>query len=180
MNRSKYLVWVDLEMTGLDHNHDLILEVAVLVTDAKLNIVAQGPEFVLHASPAKIASMTSVVHQMHTESGLIPKVLASQVTVQDAEAQILTFLKKYGEPRTMPLCGNSIWQDKLFLIKYMPKLVDFLHYRIIDVSTIKELVKNWYSDEEFKKAKKHRALEDIYESIQELLYYQQKYFIKEV
>lgn len=176
MSVTKNLVWIDLEMTGLDHQRDLILEIAVLITDFDLNVVATGPELVMHASPEKLDSMHELVRDMHIKSGLIDKVLASQITQAQAQEQILAFISQYGAPGTMPLCGNSIWQDKLFLITHMPKLISFLHYRIIDVSTIKELVTSWYGVPEFKKHKTHRALLDIQESIGELKYYREHYF----
>jgi oligoribonuclease len=177
MSTAKHLVWIDLEMTGLDHQHDLILEIAVLITDFELNIVAMGPEIVIHAPSSKLDNMHELVRNMHIKSGLIDKVINSQVTQVQAQDQVLAFISQYGAPGTMPLCGNSIWQDKLFLITHMPKLIYFLHYRIIDVSTIKELVTGWYGVPEFKKHKTHRALLDIQESISELKYYRKHYFI---
>ena len=195
MNKVKHLVWVDLEMTGLDINRDIILEIAVIITDEQLNIVAHGPDLILSANLESggdqkaargervepcgrldFANMDPVVLEMHTKSGLLDKVAKSQITLAQAQEQVLDFIKQYGESKTMPLCGNSIWQDKLFLIKYMPNLIDYLHYRVIDVSTIKELVKNWYEAQEFTKNKAHRALLDIQESINELKYYQKHYF----
>lgn len=176
MNKSKRLVWLDLEMTGLDVNRDVILEVAVIITDEQLNIVAQGPDLILSMTNLDLASMDPFVYDMHAKSGLLAKVAKSQITLDQAQEQVLDFIKQYGEPKTMPLCGNSIWQDKLFLIKYMPKLINYLHYRVIDVSTVKELVKGWYSALEFKKNKAHRALLDIEESINELKHYREKYF----
>jgi oligoribonuclease len=176
MDKSKYLVWIDLEMTGLDASQDHILEIAVLVTDANLQIVAEGPDLIVHQSPQILKSMLPVVRDMHLGSGLLDLVSSSLVSLEQAEQQVLDFLAPYGAPQTMPLCGNSIWQDKLFLINHMPALNHFLHYRIIDVSTIKELVTRWYGVPEFKKAKTHRALSDIHESIAELAFYRQKYF----
>lgn len=199
MNKSKHLVWLDLEMTGLDVNRDVILEIAVIITDEQLNIVAHGPDLILSVRSERedvvgqglraargervepcghldLASMDPFVYDMHAKSGLLAKVAKSQITLDQAQEQVLDFIKQYGEPKTMPLCGNSIWQDKLFLIKYMPKLINYLHYRVIDVSTVKELVKGWYSALEFKKNKAHRALLDIEESINELKHYREKYF----
>lgn len=176
MHKSKHLVWIDLEMTGLESNQDQILEIAVIITDEQLNIVAQGPDLIL--SVPVLANMSELVRKMHTQSGLLVKVAQSQITLMQAQAQVLEFIKPYGEPKTMPLCGNSIWQDKFFLIKYMPDLINYLHYRVIDVSTVKELVKSWYGVPEFKKTKAHRALSDIEESINELKYYRAHYFIK--
>jgi oligoribonuclease len=178
MNKSKHLVWIDLEMSGLDISQDIILEVAVIITDEQLKIVAYGPDLILSAPNLDLANINPIVHDMHTKSGLLDKIAKSQVSLEHAQDQILNFIKFYGAPKTMPLCGNSIWQDKLFLIKYMPKLIDYLHYRVIDVSTVKELVKNWYGVGEFKKTKTHRALSDIEESINELKYYREHYFVK--
>lgn len=178
MSDYKYLAWIDLEMTGLDSNQDQILEIAAIVTDVQLNVVAYGPDLIIHVPKTALECMSQFVLDMHTSSGLVEKVLKSQVTLAHAQQQVLAFFAQYSEPGVMPLCGNSIWQDKLFLIKHMPKLVEFLHYRIIDVSTVKELVKNWYGVPEFKKTKAHRALSDIEESIKELKYYREHYFIK--
>ena len=178
MSKAKHLVWIDLEMTGLEINEDLILEIAVMITDEQLNIIAYGPDLILGASAHDFANMHQTVLEMHTKSGLIHQALKSQITLAQAQDQILAFILPYGEPGSMPLCGNSICQDKLFLIKYMPKLINYLHYRVIDVSTVKELIQNWYQVPEFKKNKTHRALADIEESICELKYYREHYFIK--
>jgi len=178
MNRSKYLAWIDLEMTGLDSNRDVILEIAAIVTDNNLKIIAHGPDLIIHQPQSCLGQMLPMVQALHATSGLVKQVLDSTISLQQAEAQVLAFFSQYGEPGTMPLCGNSIWQDKLFLINYMPKLVNFFHYRIIDVSTVKELVARWYGAQEFKKAKKHRALSDIEESVAELKFYRENYFIR--
>ena len=176
MDKSKHLVWIDLEMTGLDAQKDRILEIAVLVTDANLKVVAEGPDLIIRQTSAVLEQMLPVVHQMHLSSRLLDLVLNSSISLAQAEQQVLNFLAPYGAAGTMPLCGNSIWQDKLFLIHHMPALNHFLHYRIIDVSTIKELVTRWYGVPEFKKTKQHRALSDIHESIAELSFYRDKYF----
>lgn len=176
MNKSKHLVWVDLEMTGLDARQDHILEIAVLVTDDNLQIVAEGPDLIINQPSHLLDRMVPLVYDMHLSSGLLKLVSSSTVSLQQAEKQVLDFLAPYGAPQTMPLCGNSIWQDKLFLINHMPTLNSFFHYRIIDVSTIKELVTRWHEVAEFKKTKKHRALSDIYESIAELKFYRKTYF----
>lgn len=176
MDKSKYLAWIDLEMTGLDARQDDILEIAVLVTDANLKVVAEGPDLIIHQPSEKLERMLPLVQQMHVTSGLLDLVAKSTVNLKQAEQQVLNFLAPYGAPQTMPLCGNSIWQDKLFLINHMPILNNFFHYRIIDVSTVKELVTRWYGVPEFKKTKKHRALSDIHESIAELGFYREKYF----
>lgn len=178
MVRSKYLGWIDLEMTGLDFRRDLILEIATLVTDAELNIVAIGPDLVLHQPAAALENMIEFVRNLHQNSGLIDEVLESQISLANAERQVLKFFSQYAAPGTMPLCGNSIWQDKLFLINHMPDLVNFFHYRIIDVSSIKELVMRWHSVPEFPKSRNHRALDDVKESVAELRYYKEKYFTK--
>lgn len=177
MNPQKYLAWIDLEMTGLDLQADQILEIAVIVTDFNLEIVAEGPSLVIHQDPHSLQSMNNLVYQMHNDSGLLLDVSRSTMRVGDAEQQILQFLQQYSPPGQMPLCGNSVWQDKFFLMRFMPKLLSFLHYRIIDVSTVKELVLGWYGQPEFKKSKNHRALADIHESIAELQYYRQNYFV---
>ena len=178
MDKSKHLGWIDLEMTGLDANRDLILEIAALVTDTELNLVATGPDLIIHQSSTALDRMIPVVREMHQASGLTAAVLASSITLAQAEQQVLAFFTKYAVPGTMPLCGNSIWQDKIFLINYMPNLINFFHYRTIDVSTIKELVCRWYGVAEFKKVKQHRALSDIKESVAELKFYKENYFIK--
>ena len=177
MNKSKHLAWLDLEMTGLNSFQDTILEIAAIVTDSDLNIVAHGPNLIIKHSQAVIDNMDQFVFDMHQKSGLLDAVLASHLCLAQAETQVLEFFKQYGDAGTMPLCGNSIWQDKLFLINHMPNLVNFFHYRLIDVSTIKELVARWYGAPEFKKANGHRALQDIEESINELKFYRQNYFV---
>lgn len=177
MNLQKHLAWIDLEMTGLDFDRDVILEIAVIITDQNLRLVAHGPELVIYQSPENLQGMANEVYQMHNDSGLLLDVSRSQITIRQAEAQVLNFLKQYSGPGQMPLCGNSIWQDKFFLRRFMPNLLNFLHYRIIDVSTVKELVTGWYGAPEFKKSKNHRALADIQESIAELQYYRENYFI---
>lgn len=174
------LVWIDAEMTGLDINHDKLLEVAVVLTDSNLEIIAEGPNLVIWESKETLDKMNDVVMQMHTSSGLYNKVLDSTVTLSEAQAEIKKFLKRYCVKGESPLCGNSVWQDKIFLNKYMPEVMDFLHYRIIDVSTLKELIRRWYPDSDKKKMEKnnnHRALDDIYESIEELRWYRKHFFI---
>jgi oligoribonuclease len=178
MNRSQHLAWIDLEMTGLDSTKDVILEIASLVTDADLNIIAEGPDLIIRQSSATLNMMNDTVTQMHTSSGLIDLITESKTDLALAEQQTLDFFAQYEVAGTMPLCGNSIWQDKMFLVRYMPKLINFFHYRIIDVSTIKELVCRWHNDPEFKKAKGHRALADIKESVAELKFYKEKFFVK--
>ena len=176
------LVWIDLEMTGLDINKEVILEIALILTDAQLNEIARGPELVISQPSEILERMDPWCVNTHTASGLVDKVKQSSTSVQEAEDQVLAFLKQHCIAGQSPLCGNSIGQDKLFLSKFMPRIMDFLHYRIIDVSTIKELVQRWYPNNEHKKFAKgntHRALDDIVESIEELRWYRRYFFVKE-
>jgi oligoribonuclease len=179
MVKEQTLVWVDLEMTGLNPEIDTILEIAVIVTDNNLKIIKEGPSLVIHADDAALARMHPEVKAMHASSGLTNRVKESTITLAQAQQEVMVFLKQYAQPKS-PLCGNSIWLDKTFLIKHMPEITNFLHYRIIDVSTVKELVLRWYSNDakaNFAKAKNHRALDDIRESIAELIYYRKNYFL---
>lgn len=179
MSKEKNLVWLDLEMTGLNPDRDVILEIATIVTDGDLNEIAVGPELVIHHTDSALQNMDEWVFDQHTKSGLIQQVQHSNISLADAQRQTLDFIKQYCDMQVSPLCGNSIWQDKAFLRKYMPELHDFFHYRIIDVSTIKELARRWYPDfAVFEKKETHRALEDIRESIHEARYYRQNIFIK--
>ena len=174
------LVWIDLEMTGLDVDKDVILEIAVIVTDGHLTEAIEGPELVIGASPEQLDRMVPVVKKMHKKSGLTERALTSDLTVRQAERQVLSFVKKHVPERGMaPLAGNSIHTDRAFLVKYMPRLVNHLHYRIVDVSTIKELTRRWMPDRLEKAPAKdtgHRALADIRESIKELEYYRTAVF----
>ncbi|MGH9186863.1 MAG: oligoribonuclease [Acidimicrobiales bacterium] len=174
------LVWMDLEMTGLDPAHCVIVEIATLVTDDELDVVAEGPDLVIHQPPAALAAMEDVVLEMHTASGLLAAIEASTVTLAEAGRQTLEFIKAHvPEPRTVPLCGNSIGTDRRFLAEYLRDIERWLHYRSIDVSTVKELAKRWYPDVYHHapdKEGKHRALDDIRESIDELRYYRQHIF----
>jgi oligoribonuclease len=174
------LVWMDLEMTGLDPAQNTIVEIATLITDDDLNIVAEGPDLVVHQPAAALAAMEPVVRDMHTRSGLLPAIEASTVTLEDAGAQTLAFLKQHvPSPRTVPLAGNSIGTDRRFLAAYLPEIEDHLHYRSIDVSTIKELARRWYPDAIAGAPDKrggHRALDDIRESVAELRYYRSAVF----
>jgi oligoribonuclease len=171
---------MDLEMTGLEPQRHVIVEIATLLTDDHLNIVAEGPDLVLHASPDQLAQMGPFVTEMHTTSGLLPEIIASEVTVAQAEAKTLEFLKAHiAEPRSVPLCGNSIGTDRRFLQEYMPELESFLHYRNVDVSTIKELARRWQPNVVAalpEKASTHRAIDDIRESISELTHYRANLF----
>jgi oligoribonuclease len=174
------LVWLDLEMTGLDPDRHAIVEIATLVTDDELEIVAEGPDLVIHQPPEVLAAMDDFVRQMHTKSGLLPEIEASTTTLDAARAATLEFVKQHvPEPRTVPLCGNSIGTDRRFLARYVPELEEHLHYRCVDVSTIKELARRWYPDVlkgRPDKEGKHRALDDIRESVEELRYYRQQVF----
>ncbi len=174
------LAWIDLEMTGLDADKDLILEIAVLVTDDELTIVAEGPDLVVHAPVEALDGMDPVVVKMHGDSGLRTAVEASTVSVEHAGAAVMEFLRQHlPEPRTVPLCGNSIATDRRFLARYLPEVDNWFHYRSIDVSTVKELCRRWYP-EAYKaappKAGGHRAMDDIRESVKELAYYRSAIF----
>ncbi|WP_313703560.1 oligoribonuclease [Massilia sp.] len=173
------LVWVDMEMTGLDPDNDRIIEVAVVVTDADLNVIAEGPVFAIHQSDETLDKMDNWNKGTHGRSGLIDRVKASTVTEADAEAQLIAFLKQYVPSNKSPMCGNSICQDRRFMARGMPKLEAFFHYRNLDVSTLKELCRRWKPElaSGFKKHQKHTALADIVESIEELKYYRE-HFIK--
>jgi oligoribonuclease len=167
------LVWLDCEMTGLNPEHDRIIEIAVVVTNAHLDIRVQGPVFAIHQSEELLAGMDAWNKGTHGRSGLIERVKASEVTEAQAEAQLIAFLQKYVPKGKVPLCGNSIGQDRRFLARYMPKLEAYLHYRNVDVSTLKELARRWKPEvvTSFKKAQRHTALADVLESIDELQHY---------
>jgi oligoribonuclease len=174
------LVWVDLEMSGLNPRKDVILEVALVVTDAQLNVIAAGPDLVIHQSEETFASMDQWCQKQHKKTGLIEACLSSCCSIEQAQKEILIFLQQYCKPNESPLCGNSIWNDKAFLSVYMPDVIKFLHYRIIDVSSIKELVARWYLqqyNDGFKKNDQHRAMEDVYQSIEELKWYRKNFFM---
>jgi len=171
------LVWIDLEMTGLDPDQDVIIEVAVLITDSELNIIADGPDLAIHRSERELSVMNAWNRRTHHGSGLIKRVKASDITIDQAEAQILEFVQQWTVEGKAPLCGNSVHQDRRFLYGEMPRLIDWLNYRIVDVSTVKELAKRWYPElERFVKQEQHRALDDIRESIDELRWYRQQIF----
>ena len=175
------IVWMDLEMTGLDHTRDVIVEIATLITDDDLEIVAEGPDVVIHQPDEVLATMDPVVVEMHTRSGLLDAIRASTITVEQAGASTLDFIVQHvPEPRTVPLCGNSIGTDRRFLAAYLPAIEQYLHYRSIDVSSVKELVKRWYphiGDRRPMKPGAHRALDDIRESLRELQYYREHVFV---
>lgn len=172
------MVWVDLEMTGLDPAVATIVEIATLVTDEDLRVIAKGPELVIFATEDELSRMPPIVREMHQKSGLLERIRASTVSLAEAERQTADFLRAHIGDKTAPLCGNSVWKDKQFLEKYMPGVIGLLHYRLVDVSTIKELVRRWYPPELAapKKSEKHRAMEDILESLAELAHYRAKIF----
>ncbi len=176
---SQHLIWIDLEMTGLDPDRDLIIEIATIVTDKNLNILAEGPVLAVHQSDEALAAMDEWNQTHHGQSGLIERVKASTINDQEAERLTLEFLEHWLPKNTSPMCGNSIGQDKRFLYRYMPNLEAFFHYRSIDVSTVKELAARWAPEvkDGFNKESKHQALDDIIESIEELRYYRE-HFIK--
>lgn len=165
------LVWMDLEMTGLDPDKDLIMEVAAIVTDADLNILDVFPGLAISLSEEELSRMDEWCVEHHGASGLTRRVQESKISLAEAEERLLAFMKKWVARRESPLCGNSVWQDRRFLCKYMPRAEDWLHYRLIDVSTIKELARRWNPASTFDKKNAHLAEDDIRESIAELKYY---------
>jgi oligoribonuclease len=175
------LVWVDCEMTGLDLGRDALVEVAALVTDPDLNVLGDGVDMVIHADETALGGMVEIVREMHDKSGLTDAVRASTVTVAEAEDMIMAYVTAHvTDPRTAPLCGNSIATDRGFLARDMPRFDSYLHYRMIDVSSIKELCRRWYPRTYFGQPAKglaHRALADIRESIRELEYYRRTIFV---
>jgi len=172
------LVWLDLEMTGLDTDNDKIIEIATVVTDAELNVIAEGPEFAIHQEDARLDAMDDWNTRQHKGSGLTERVKASKTTEAEAEEATIEFLKQYVPHRTSPMCGNTICQDRRFLFRSMPKLEEYFHYRNLDVSTIKELAARWAPDvlKGVKKSSKHLALADIHDSIEELKHYREHFF----
>ena len=175
------MVWMDLEMTGLDPAKEVIVEIATLITDDELNIIAEGPDLVVHQPEHLLAAMDPFVVNMHTKSGLLNEIRTSTLSLEEAGRITLDFIKSHvGAPKTVPLCGNSIGTDRMFLNRYMPALDQHLHYRNIDVSSIKELTRRWFPKAYFgapAKTGNHRALGDIQDSIAELAYYRQTVFI---
>ena len=175
------LVWIDCEMTGLELQRDALIEVAALVTDSDLNILGEGVDVVIHVDDEQLDGMVDVVREMHARSGLTDAVRASTVSLAEAEERVLEYITKHvPEPKSAPLCGNSIATDRAFIARDMPELDAFLHYRMVDVSSIKELCRRWYPRVYFsqpQKGQSHRALADIRESIRELRYYRSTVFV---
>ncbi|WP_144823416.1 oligoribonuclease [Marinobacter piscensis] len=178
MSADTHLVWIDLEMTGLDPETERIIEMATIITDSELNLIAEGPVIAIHQPDSLLDAMDEWCTRTHGESGLTQRVRDSKTTEAEAEQQTLAFLKEHLEPGKSPLCGNSIGQDRRFLVKYMPALEDFFHYRNLDVSTVKELARRWRPDvlEGVKKKGSHLALDDIRDSINELRHYREHFF----
>jgi len=176
----KLLVWIDCEMTGLDPRQHVLLEIATIITDYDLAIVARGPVLAIRQSESKLGLMDSWNRRTHGGSGLLDRVRSEGISVAEAERQTLSFVRRYCTIRSAPLCGNSIGQDRQFLVRYMPKLEAFLNYRVVDVSSIKVLVKEWYGKkyQSPKKKETHRALDDIEESIAELDFYRKTVFVQ--
>ncbi len=175
---------MDLEMTGLEPDTDVIVEIATLVTDDDLNIVAEGPDLVIHQPADVLSIMKPIVVEMHTKSGLLDAITSSTITLEDAGAATLEFIKLHvPEARTVPLCGNSIGTDRRFLAKYLPEIENYLHYRSVDVSSVKELAKRWFPKSGIDRPNKggmHRAMDDVRESVRELQYYREKFFVSEL
>ncbi len=180
MQNDRNLAWMDLEMTGLEPDQDTILEIATIVTDFNLTVIEEGPVFAIKHSKEDLEKMDPWCIEHHGSSGLTKRCLESETTVEEAEVASLAFFRKYCPERKIPLCGNSIHQDRRFLVKYMPRLNDYLHYRIVDVSSVKEIVERWYPNdfEPPTKKRSHLALDDIRESIEELRGYRDKFFRK--
>ena len=172
------LIWIDLEMTGLEPQTDCIIEIATLVTDSQLNILAEGPVLAIHQSDAVLAAMDDWNRKQHGGSGLIARVRASAVTAHEAETDTLEFLRHHVPSGKSPMCGNSICQDRRFLARLMPELEAYFHYRNLDVSTLKELARRWYPGiKSFGKTSTHLALQDIRDSIEELRFYRERLFV---
>ncbi len=178
MQNPNYLIWIDLEMTGLDTDRDQIIEIATVITDAQLDTVAEGPVVAIKQPAADIEAMDEWNTRTHTESGLIERIYSSEQSVEQAEKLTLDFVKEHVPAGESPMCGNSICQDRRFMARLMPTLEQYFHYRNLDVSTVKELVRRWESEiaDGMKKNMRHKALDDVYDSIDELKYYRQHVF----
>ncbi|MCP3679511.1 MAG: oligoribonuclease [Gammaproteobacteria bacterium] len=177
--RQNRLIWLDLEMTGLDFDNERIIEIAIIITDRRLDIVAESQSLTIKQSDELLAAMDNWNTKQHTKSGLVERVKASTISEAIAENRMLDFISQHVDKGVSPMCGNSICTDRRFLYKYMPKLEEYFHYRHIDISTIKELGRRWYGEEAvkgFKKRNRHLALEDIKDSIEELKYYRRELF----
>ena len=178
IKNSNNLIWLDLEMTGLDPETQVILEIGTVVTDGELNTLAEGPQFALYQPPEILEKMEPWSKEHHGASGLTQRCQESKVTLREAEEKTTEFLAQWCFEKKSPLCGNSIGQDRRFLVKYMPKLHDFFHYRNLDVSSIKELVIRWYPEQAYKdkKENRHQVMADIYESLAEIKHYRKTVF----
>jgi oligoribonuclease len=171
------IVWVDLEMTGLEPGRHAIVEIATLITDGELRVLAEGPSLVIHQPEEVLSQMDDYVRQMHTRSGLLDKIRASTVSLADAEEATAAFVERHAERGQSVLAGNSVWKDREFLSRSMPRVLSLLHYRILDVSTVKELARRWSPAALYdKKKERHRALDDIHESLDELRHYRATMF----
>lgn len=178
LDKSKTLIWIDMEMTGLEPETDRIIEVATLITDAELNILAEGPVLAVHQSDTALAAMDEWNQRTHGESGLVERVRRSKLDDAEAERQTLEFLRQYADSGSSPMCGNSVHQDRRFMVRYMPHLEAFFHYRNLDVSTVKELARRWRPELPggFDKKGTHQAMDDIRDSVNELKYYREHFF----
>lgn len=176
------LIWIDMEMTGLDPEKERIIEIATIVTDSRLNVIAEGPVMAVHQSDDLLNAMDKWNTRQHNSSGLVTRVKNSTISESEAEAKTLEFLKKYVPAGKSPMCGNSVYQDRRFLYRYMPELEKYFHYRLLDVSTLKELAMRWAPQvyNGLQKDSKHLALDDIRDSIEELKYYRENFINPEV
>ena len=179
MTQSKNnLIWIDLEMTGLDTDRDYIIEIATIITDNRLNVLEEGPVVAIHQDDSTLQGMDDWNTCQHSNSGLIERVRSSTCTTAEAEQMTLEFVEKYVPAKVSPMCGNSICQDRRFLHRLMPELEQYFHYRNLDVSTLKEIIRRWYPDkQQFEKESTHLAMNDIHDSIDELKFYREHYFI---
>ena len=176
-DKARRMVWIDLEMTGLDIEKESIIEIATVITDSELKILAHGPNLAVKVSEELIAGMDDWNTKHHHQSGLVDRIRTEGISIKDAEQRTLAFLKQWVDEKSAPLCGNSVWNDRRFLDKEMPLVAEFLHYRMVDVSTVKELARRWYPEiPRYPKKLSHLALDDILESIEELEYFRNQIF----